>query len=148
MKCSEFPCGNLFKCPNYYCLQWHLVCDGIWDCPRGSDEIACLDRNCPGMYHCPDSSICLLMSSICDSVKECPNFNDEVFCDLPLCSERCHCLGYMIHCQNITQKSSFLLQKQIPQIYIAIVCSDIDIPRTVFKKMKWVYFFVHFANFK
>ena len=36
--CKEFQCNTKFKCPNFYCIPWTYVCDGIWDCSYGYDE--------------------------------------------------------------------------------------------------------------
>ncbi len=86
---STVSCGSYFKCPNYYCLHWKLVCDGAWDCPWGTDETSCLKRDCPGMFPCPSSSICILASNICDSIKDCPHLQDEIFCDVRGCPDNC-----------------------------------------------------------
>ncbi len=107
MSCEKVPCGMMYKCPGYYCLPWNLVCDGFWDCPRGSDEEFCVTRNCSGMFSCPNTSICIHMAGICNSVIDCPGLNDEVFCDLPPCQSHCHCLAYMIHCTNATKPTIF-----------------------------------------
>ncbi len=37
-----FECpDNYFKCPGNYCIPFHYVCDGNWQCPDGQDEIEC-----------------------------------------------------------------------------------------------------------
>ena len=36
--CRQFECNMMFKCPNFYCIPWTYVCDGMWDCPYGYDE--------------------------------------------------------------------------------------------------------------
>ena len=107
------PCGTLYKCPRYYCLPWHLVCDGFWDCPKGAEESRCLHRNCHGMYACPDSSICIHLSGICDSIIECPGYNDEVFCDLPPCPEGCECLACMAITNTTTMTFSSVTDRFI-----------------------------------
>ena len=35
--CRKFECNMMFKCPNYYCIPWSYVCNGVWDCPQGYD---------------------------------------------------------------------------------------------------------------
>ena len=79
MRCSKVPCGSMYKCPNYYCLDWKLVCDGVWDCPKGTDEEYCLTRDCGGMFSCPNTSMCILARSLCDSFNDCPLYHDEIF---------------------------------------------------------------------
>ena len=37
--CTNFECNKMFKCFNSYCIPWTYVCDGKWDCLKGSDEL-------------------------------------------------------------------------------------------------------------
>ena len=39
--CLEHECPDRFKCPGTYCIDIHLVCDGIADCPDDADETGC-----------------------------------------------------------------------------------------------------------
>ena len=56
--CKEFECNMMFKCPNYYCIPWNYVCDGKWDCPKGTDEdftYGCQkDRECHNLFKCQE----------------------------------------------------------------------------------------------
>ncbi len=134
---SKVSCGALYKCPDYYCLHWKLVCDGFWDCPQGTDEAStCLVRDCTGMFSCPHSRICILASSLCDSVSDCPLSHDEIFCDVQHCPHKCDCVGYMMHCENLTERSIFYKLNLLPYFYIAIVRSKLDIHRLPFARMK------------
>ena len=37
-----FECPDTyFKCPGNYCIPFHYVCDGEWQCPDGQDEAEC-----------------------------------------------------------------------------------------------------------
>ena len=36
--CKTFKCNAMFKCPDFYCIQWSYICDGKWDCSYGNDE--------------------------------------------------------------------------------------------------------------
>ena len=59
--CSNFNCENLrkFKCPEYYCVPMHYVCDGKVDCPKGKDEVHCQNRICMGLCHCANKTQCI-----------------------------------------------------------------------------------------
>ncbi len=104
------------------------MCDGVWDCPQGTDEAStCLVRDCTGMFSCPHSLICILASSLCDSISDCPLSHDEIFCDVRHCLHKCDCVGYMIHCENLTVLSIFYKINLSPYFYIAIVRSKLDI---------------------
>ena len=82
--CKDFECNMKYKCPEYYCIPWSYVCDGKWDCPRGSDEKFCShNRNCTNMYKCRNSIICIHLGNICDQVPDCPLEDDEYACSLP-----------------------------------------------------------------
>ncbi len=37
-QCRNFECNGHFKCPQYYCILWVYICNGVWDCPFGLDE--------------------------------------------------------------------------------------------------------------
>ncbi len=39
---SAYECmDHYFKCPGDYCIPYHYVCDGQWQCPDGEDESNC-----------------------------------------------------------------------------------------------------------
>ncbi len=135
-RCEKVPCGTLYKCPGYYCLPLFLVCDGFWDCPKGTDEAFCLKRNCHGMFACSNSSICIHMTSVCNSITECPGHDDEVYCDLSPCPEDCECLGYMIHCNNASELPVLYSKKIITYFVISVIFSNVKTHLLQFRYMK------------
>ncbi len=46
--CKNHICTREFKCPHSYCIPYRLVCDGVYDCPNGEDELNCFSRKCSG----------------------------------------------------------------------------------------------------
>ncbi len=100
--CRNFFCNGCFKCPQFYCIPWGYVCNGVWDCPWAHDETLqkCINRNCQGMFKCKESLKCLHLEDICDNYIDCPREDDELMCDLNhrSCLKSCHCLNYAIVC--------------------------------------------------
>ncbi len=108
-KCLHFECNMMFKCPGHYCIPWHYICDGKWDCPRGTDESnihQCRKqlRACNSMFKCRNSTACASIGNICDGNKNCPSGDDESLCTLQnvLCPSECDCLTFVIKCFNIS----------------------------------------------
>ncbi len=102
-------CPNThYKCHGFYCIPWRYVCDGMWQCPQGTEEneINCNRTSCPNQFHCRNSSICLHLSSFCDGngLVECPFGDDEHICEIEFlsCPYNCFCLLYSIICRNKT----------------------------------------------
>ena len=104
--CEDFDCNIYFKCPGYYCVPWAYVCNGIWDCPYGHDEIAnhrCgISRQCTNMFRCKMSQTFIHFREICDGIKNCPLNDDEMLCQLHnyQCLENCICLNLAVSCQG------------------------------------------------
>ncbi len=98
MQCEEYRCDNkYYKCPGYYCIPWKNVCNQVWDCPRGTEEIGCSERkSCPGQFKCNNSMICVTLHSLCDNETDCLYGDDELFCkNVPECPESCRCLLFL-----------------------------------------------------
>ncbi len=101
--CSVWECTNTYKCPGGYCIGHSLVCDGIWDCSSGEDEIPnCSTRNCTGLFRCKGSNICVHFSDLCDAVTDCPYEDDEQSCNKFVCPAGCACLMHAMWCVNVT----------------------------------------------
>ena len=105
-ECKDFQCNKMFKCPNFYCIPWGYVCNGVWDCPGGADEHSFLicgtKRNCSGLFKCRLSTICLHHGAICDNLVDCPQGDDEYLCSLKTitCPLSCFCLAHAVSCQS------------------------------------------------
>ena len=116
--CINFKCNMKFHCPSYYCIPWSYICDGKWDCPRGSDESiehTCTERNCTNMLKCRSSQICIHLSVVCNQEVECPLGDDEYMCNLKdqICPDGCQCLTFVLRCIN-TRNKNVIVQNNFP----------------------------------
>lgn len=64
-----------------------------------------LGGDCPGLFRCHDSDICLALSDVCDGISHCPHSDDEKLCDAP-CPPSCVCDGFSLECFNVTSCES------------------------------------------
>ncbi len=105
VNCTLFECNAKFKCHLHYCIPWKYVCNNIWDCPFGDDEINCSEaQTCKSMFRCHKTSrTCLHKQNVCDSHTDCPFGDDEYNCLLQSfsCPNKCLCLSLAINCQNL-----------------------------------------------
>uniref|UniRef100_H2YAY1 EGF-like domain-containing protein n=1 Tax=Ciona savignyi TaxID=51511 RepID=H2YAY1_CIOSA len=74
---AQYRCDSTEKCIPIY---WK--CDGVEDCPDGSDEPdTCPPRSCPiGYFQCVDYG-CVKPEYMCDGDNDCDDGSDEVNCD-------------------------------------------------------------------
>ena len=99
--CEFFECPQMFKCPKAYCIPLHRVCNGVQDCPDGTDERHCTNYICPGHLQCRGNSKCIDRSSVCDGIVDCEESkDDELFCEDYKCPAGCLCKGTMIICEG------------------------------------------------
>ena len=82
-----------------YCLPLYVRCNDVYDCPHHEDESFCDDPNCPGLYRCRGSSVCLHVTHVCDGWSQCPQQDDEKFCNLT-CPPACVCHGHFYSCRD------------------------------------------------
>ncbi len=105
-QCKHFACDFRFKCPQYYCLPWKYVCDGIWNCPYGMDEsmgTKCKEKTCRDFFKCKSSRVCLHPAELCDDHADCPQADDETLCSLndKICVAGCFCHTFSIICEKL-----------------------------------------------
>ena len=105
--CVNHQCPAAFKCPQSYCVPFHLVCDGQKDCPRGEDENSCSQANkisCPGLMKCRGENVCVHPHQILDGVRQCVVSGDDEKVISLECPSGCSCItgGLMCDNENIT----------------------------------------------
>ena len=112
--CSDFNCQKhfKFKCPGYYCIPMGYVCNGKIDCPRGFDEINCMNHSCIGLFHCLSTSQCIFVADVCDGNQDCVNGDDEFNCKIQKskCPKQCVCLGFAVSC-NYSFQNTFSMDE-------------------------------------
>ncbi len=103
--CDSFECNAMFKCPRHHCIPWEYLCDGKWDCPRGTDEgHVCSQNRCKHSFKCAKTNqTCVHVGNICDGSSNCPHEDDEMLCELKgiSCPTSCECLALAILCTHL-----------------------------------------------
>ena len=107
--CAQINCTNSYKCTESYCIPFHRVCNGRYDCIHGEDEERCDEYICKGLLRCQRSRICVHPHQICDGTSHCPKADDENYCDLKPCDRNCTCIAYSSICTGI-------LNRPLPQL--------------------------------
>ncbi len=98
--CLFYECPYHFKCSNTFCIPLQYVCDNVYDCPEGDDEIQsfCYDVTCHHMFKCVKGTHCLHPDKVCDGFKDCSDDTysgeDESFCKAEVCHAGCYCHGH------------------------------------------------------
>ena len=135
--CEEFECNKKYKCPGYYCIPFSYICNGKWDCPYGSDEYSDMcrrNRQCPNMFHCKQSQICIHTEDMCDYHSDCPLGDDEEYCSVSklVCPDYCLCHNIALQCNNISGNQAMFLWARP---YIGLWISNANITSLDF--LKW-----------
>jgi Low-density lipoprotein receptor domain class A len=67
---------SVLECDSPSCVSASQFCDGVADCPFGSDERNC--GSCPNGIWCDGG--CLPLANVCDGTPDCSGGEDEVYC--------------------------------------------------------------------
>ena len=103
--CIDHQCPSMFSCNLTYCIPFHMVCDGVVDCPDARDEehYHCATLSCPGMFKCRHDDKCIHPNFYCDGIIHCLiSQDDERFCGS--CHSNCHCLGHTMTCHELRDR--------------------------------------------
>ncbi|XP_066985425.1 suppressor of tumorigenicity 14 protein homolog [Macrobrachium rosenbergii] len=73
-----------FMCDTGLCIPDYLVCDGVYDCTTGYDELDCgvtpqLQECFEGYFQCANG-LCIPDFLVCDGVYDCVTGSDEIGC--------------------------------------------------------------------
>ncbi len=99
LSCDMVDCQSRYKCPQSYCIEIHMVCDGKFDCPNGEDEgIFCERPTCPGMLRCSESSVCVHAKHVMDGTTHCVVSADDERVYPRVCEPLCKCHGMVKDC--------------------------------------------------
>ncbi|XP_074659530.1 G-protein coupled receptor GRL101-like [Tubulanus polymorphus] len=130
--CEKFVCpvGTL-KCPRSYCVPGYKVCNGVWDCDGGFDEINCDEvYESAGRLRCRRSSATVAQTAdLCDGKFHCPvTGDDELFCDMVgKCPNGCRCIGYGVDCSGVGSIGTDAIPFKLPGSIRALLLSGCGI---------------------
>ena len=103
------------------------VCDGISDCPSGSDETMCNTRIrqiCPGALYCRLDDICVHLHQVCDGISDCRlSDDDESMCDKRTCADGCTCIGETMICTSMNETNFVSLHTHFHGLHVS-TCID------------------------
>ena len=101
--CRHLQCAAYFKCPLDYCIPFHYICNGIWDCPNGDDELTCSSFACPNLFKCKYQTKCLHLAKVCDDIIDCEIGDDEFLCHFSQfsCPTGCVCFLGSVVCMYL-----------------------------------------------
>ncbi len=119
--CAVFQCPRHFKCPSAYCIPTYYVCNGVFDCPNGEDEMSCSNLTCPGLLKCHTDNLCVHPDNVNDGKIDCiQSADDEDSPQRMSCAwNSCHCRSDMIICSNLSIPS-------VPVVRFSIRVLDIS----------------------
>ena len=84
-KCETPACRcsiQYFQCHHGGCILWSKVCNGVDDCPRGTDEVECDYQLVPDSvmqyFTCSMSNTTIPQTLVADLIPDCPHMEDEM----------------------------------------------------------------------
>ena len=126
--CEKHKCPSMFSCYNTYCIPFHMVCDGVSDCPDSRDEASerCNNLSCPGMLRCRHDGLCIHHHFYCDGVVHClVSQDDEDICDSIQCHKGCHCTGRTMFCNDLPRINETLIFG-IHALFVAVLGGELN----------------------
>ena len=103
-QCVDHQCSSMFKCPNSYCVPYHLMCDGVGDCPNHEDEADCHHPtlSCPFLFKCRGENRCVHPHNLLDGVEQCRKYgDDEKVFSHSMCPLHCTCISEGLSCEGV-----------------------------------------------